>query len=33
VQATRSLFRKESAAALEQKVKAVEKGFGAAGIV
>lgn len=33
VQATRSLFRKESAASLAQKVKAVEDGFAAAGIV
>ncbi|RKT13779.1 thermolysin metallopeptidase-like protein [Paraburkholderia sp. RAU2J] len=33
VQATRSLFRKDSAAALAQKMKAVEKGFLAAGIV
>lgn len=33
VQATRSLFRKNSAAALAQRVKAVEDGFSAAGIV
>jgi Zn-dependent metalloprotease len=33
VQATRSLFRKESPTALAQKVQAVEKGFQAAGIV
>jgi len=33
VQATRSLFRKESAASLARKVKAVEDGFSAAGIV